>query len=46
MSEYNLKTGDLLLFDNEDYSGFGFLSWVVEFKFDFCYVLSQRIHIK
>ena len=30
MSEYNLNTGDLLLFDNEDYSGFGFLSCLIK----------------
>jgi len=30
MSEYNLKTGDLLLFDNEDYSGFGSLSYLIK----------------
>ena len=30
MSEYNLKTGDLLLFDNEDYSGINSLSYLIK----------------
>jgi|TARA_B110000914_G_C15435250_1_gene433416 hypothetical protein len=30
MSEYNLKTGDLLLFDCENYSGSGFISYFIK----------------
>jgi len=30
MSEYNLKTGDLLLFDCENYSGSGFISYLIK----------------